>query len=51
MLGVHLQNIALTMEQRRIMDQSGDFLWSLFLLKKRNDELSPFVEVVISWWV
>jgi len=33
------------------MDQRGDFLWSLFLRKKRSDVLSPSIKVVISWWV
>jgi len=34
------------------MDQSGEFLWSFFLHKKKSDVLSPSVKIVIiSWWV
>ncbi len=50
-LGVHPQNIGLAVERRRIMNQSGDFLWNLSLRKKRSDVLSPSIKVVISWWV
>jgi len=51
-LGVHPRNIVLAVEQRRIMDQGGEFLWRFSLRKKRSDLLSSFVKVVIiSWWV
>ncbi len=51
-LGVHPRKIVLAVEQRRIMDQGGEFLWNLSLRKKRSDVLSSFVKVaIISWWV
>ncbi len=49
--GVHHRNIVVVLSRRKMINDSGLTLWSLFVRKKRIDELLKLLkEVVIDWY-
>jgi hypothetical protein len=50
-LGVHHRNVSAVISRKKLIDDNGFALWSLFVKKKRTDGLLELLKkTVINWW-